>query len=125
MAMQQCVHFLGIPEGDLAIAQAVIYLSVAPKSDAGYRALGDVTREVQSGRAEPVPMQLRNAVTGSMKAGGYGAGYQHAHGFDEAMNQMECLPESLAGKRWYYPTERGVEKRIKERLEEIRTARGK
>jgi putative ATPase len=125
IAMQQCVHFLGIPEGDLAIAQAVIYLCVAPKSDAGYRALGDVTREVQSGRAEPVPMQLRNAVTGSMKSWGYGAGYQHAHEFDDAMNQMECLPESLAGKRWYYPTERGVEKRIKERLEEIRAARVK
>jgi putative ATPase len=125
MAMQQCVHFLGIPEGDLAIAQAVIYLAIAPKSDAGYKALGEVTREVQSGRAEPVPMQLRNAVTGSMKSWGYGAGYQHAHQFDEALNQMECLPESLAGKRWYYPTERGVEKRIKERLEEIRAARGK
>jgi putative ATPase len=125
MAMQQCVHFLGIPEGDLAIAQAVIYLSVAPKSDAGYRALGDVTREVQSGRAEPVPMQLRNASTGAMKSWGYGSGYQHAHQFDDAVNQMECLPESLAGKRWYQPTERGLEKRIRERLEEIRAARGK
>ena len=123
MAMQQCVHFLGIPEGDLAIAQAVIYLSVAPKSDAGYRALGDVTEEVRRGRAEPVPMQLRNASTRSMKEWGYGAGYQHAHGFDDAMNQMECLPESLAGRTWYHPADRGVEKRIKERLEEIRNLR--
>ena len=123
MAMQQCVHFLGIPEGDLAIAQAVIYLSVAPKSDAGYRALGEVTEEVRRGRAEPVPMQLRNAPTRSMKEWGYGAGYQHAHGFDDALNQMECLPESLAGRRWYHPTERGIEKRIKERLEEIRNLR--
>jgi putative ATPase len=125
MAMQQAVHFLGIPEGDLALAQAVIYLSVAPKSDASYRALGDVTGEVRSGRAEPVPMHLRNAPTGAMKAWGYGAGYQHAHDFDDAINEMECLPESLAGKRWYYPLDRGVEKRIKERLEEIRAARHK
>ena len=125
MAMQQCVHFLGIPEGDLAIAQAVIYLCVAPKSDASYKALGDVISEVRSGRAEPVPMQLRNAPTSAMKDWGYGAGYQHAHQFDEAINQMECLPESLKDKRWYLPTERGLEKRIKERLEEIRRAKGR
>ena len=125
MAMQQCVHFLGIPEGDLAIAQAVIYLSVAPKSDASYKAMGAVTREVQSGRAEPVPMHLRNASTKAMKSWGYGSGYQHAHEFDDAMNQMECLPESLAGNQWYHPTDRGVEKRIKERLEEIRASRKK
>jgi len=120
MAMQQCVHFLGMPEGDLAIAQAVIYLSVAQKSDAGYRALGDVMKDVREGRADPVPMHLRNAPTKAMKAWGYGSGYQHAHEFDEAISRMECLPESLAGKHWYVPTERGVEKRIKERLEEIR-----
>ena len=125
MAMQQCVHFLGMPEGDLAIAQAVIYLAVAPKSDASYRALGEVTREVQSGRAEPVPMHLRNAPTAAMKAWGYSTGYQHAHQFEGAVNQMECLPEPLAGKRWYYPTDRGVEKRIAERLEEIRALRKK
>jgi putative ATPase len=125
MAMQQCVHFLGMPEGDLAIAQAVIYLSIAPKSDASYRALGEVTQEVQGGRAEPVPMHLRNAPTKAMKAWGYGSGYQHAHKFDDAINRMECLPESLAGKRWYHPTDRGMEKRISERLEEIRNLRNK
>jgi len=125
VAMQQAVHFLGIPEGDLALAQAVIYLAVAPKSDAGYKALGGVVQEVRAGRAEPVPMHLRNAVTGAMKAWGYGAGYQHAHEFEDALNQMECLPESLAGRRWYFPSERGVEKRIKERLEEIRARREK
>jgi putative ATPase len=123
IAMQQAVHFLGIPEGDLALAQAVIYLSAAPKSDASYKALGTVMQEVRGGRAEPVPMHLRNAPTSAMKSWGYGAGYQHAHQFDDAVNEMECLPESLAGKRWYYPTERGVEKRIKERIEEIRTRR--
>ena len=125
IAMQQCVHFLGIPEGDLALAQAVIYLSVAPKSDASYRALGDVVEEIRSGRAEPVPMHLRNPTTKAMKSWGYGAGYQHAHEFEEAMTQMECLPESLAGKTWYHPTDRGVEKRIRERLEEIRNLRRK
>jgi putative ATPase len=123
IAMQQTVHFLGIPEGDLALAQAVIYLAVAPKSDAAYRALGDVMKEVRTGRAEPVPMQLRNAVTRPMKDWGYGEGYQHAHKFDDALNEMECLPESLAGKRWYYPTDRGVEKRIGDRIEEIRSRR--
>ena len=123
MAMQQCVHFLGMPEGDLAIAQAVIYLSVAQKSDASYRALGEVSKEVRTGRAEPVPMHLRNASTRAMKAWGYGAGYQHAHEFDEAINQMDCLPEALKGKAWYQPTERGLEKRIRERLAEIRSLR--
>jgi putative ATPase len=123
MAMQQCVHFLGIPEGDLALAQAVIYLSVAPKSDASYRALGDVTREVRDGVAEPVPMQLRNAPTKAMKSWGYGEGYQHAHKFEDAVNEMDCRPVSLKGKSWYHPTERGIEKRIKERLDELRARR--
>jgi putative ATPase len=124
IAMQQTVHFLGMPEGDLAIAQAVIYLAVAPKSDASYKALGDVVQEVRAGRAEPVPMHLRNAPTRAMKSWGYGAGYQHAHEFEDALNDMECLPESLAGRRWYFPSDRGVEKRIGERLEEIRARRG-
>ncbi len=123
IAMQQAVHFLGIPEGDLALAQAVIYLSVAPKSDASYKALGEVSREVREGRAEPVPFHLRNAPTRAMKSWGYGQGYQHAHAFEDAVNDMECLPESLAGRQWYFPTGRGVEKRIQERLEELRRAR--
>jgi putative ATPase len=125
IAMQRTVHFLGIPEGDLALAQAVIYLAVAPKSDASYKALGDVMQEVRAGRAEPVPMHLRNAPTKAMKDWGYGSGYQHAHEFDDALNHMDCLPESLAGRRWYYPIGRGVEKRIQERLDEIRARRGK
>jgi putative ATPase len=123
IAMQQAVHFLGMPEGDLALAQAVIYLAIAPKSDAAYKALGKVMEEVRTGRAEPVPMQLRNASTKAMKSWGYGAGYQHAHQFEDAVNEMECLPESLAGHRWYFPTERGIEKRIKERMDEIRNRR--
>ena len=125
IAAMQAVHFMGIPEGDLALAQAAIYLCAAPKSDASYRALGAVQEDVQQTIAEPVPMNLRNAVTRSMKEWGYGQGYQHAHQFDDAINDMECLPPSLAGRRYYFPTDRGVEKRIAERMEEIRRRRGK
>ncbi|HTX36354.1 MAG TPA: replication-associated recombination protein A [Bryobacteraceae bacterium] len=123
VAAMQAVHFLGIPEGDLALAQAAIYLSLAPKSDAAYRALGAVHEDVESTIAEPVPMNLRNAVTRSMKAWGYGEGYQHAHKFEDAITDMECLPPSLAGHRYYFPTDRGMEKRIGERLEELRRAK--
>jgi putative ATPase len=120
IAAQQAVHFLGIPEGDLALGQLAIYLALAPKSDASYRALGRVMETVESHRAEPVPFHLRNAVTGSMKQWGYGAGYQHAHKFEDALTDMECLPESLAGTVFYEPTDRGAEQRLKERLLEIR-----
>ena len=123
VAAMQAVHFLGIPEGDLALGQAAIYLSVAPKSDAAYRAMAAVREDVEKTIAEPVPMQLRNAPTRAMKEWGYSEGYQHAHQFEGAITDMECLPESLAGKQWYFPTERGVEKRIKERLEELRRLR--
>lgn len=125
VAAMQAVHFLGIPEGDLALAQAAIYLAVAPKSDAAYRALGAVHADVERTIAEPVPMNLRNAVTRDMKEWGYGEGYQHAHQFEDAMVDMECLPPSLAGRRYYLPSGRGLEKRIAERLEEIRQRRGK
>jgi putative ATPase len=123
MAAKEAVHFLGIPEGDLALAQVAIYLAIAPKSDASYRALGAVMEDVRNSVAEPVPMNLRNAVTRPMKAWGYGEGYQHAHQFEDAMVDMECLPPSLAGREWYHPTDRGVEKRIAERLAEIRKRR--
>jgi putative ATPase len=120
MAAMQAVHFLGIPEGDLALGQATIYLAVAPKSDASYQALNRVMETIESRPAEPVPFQLRNAPTGLMKKWGYGAGYQHAHKMDDALTDMECLPESLVGTRFYQPTRRGSEQRIAERLEEIR-----
>ena len=128
-AMEQCiaamqtVHFLGIPEGDLALAQAAIYLSVSPKSDASYKALSSVADDVAKTIADPVPMQLRNAPTRAMKEWGYGQGYQHAHLAEDAIAAMECLPESLRGRRYYHPTERGIEKRIGERMEEIRRLR--
>ncbi len=123
MAAMQAVHFLGIPEGDQALAQAAIYLAVAPKSDAAYRALNSALDTVRDTTAEPVPLHLRNPVTRAMKSWGYGSGYQHAHQFDDALTSMECLPPSLAGTRFYHPTNRGVEQRISERLEEIRRKR--
>jgi putative ATPase len=125
VAAMQAVHFLGIPEGDQALAQAAIYLSVAPKSDAAYQALNRVLEDVRETIAEPVPLHLRNAATRSMKEWGYGEGYQHAHQFEEALPDMECLPPSLEGHRYYQPTARGIEKRIAERLEEIRKAKQK
>jgi putative ATPase len=123
MAAQQCVHFLGIPEGDLALAQLAIYLAIAPKSDAAYRALGAAVADVQGTATEPVPMQLRNAPTRAMKEWGYGAGYQHAHLEEDALTDMECLPPALGGKRYYEPTLRGMEQKIHERLEQIRQKR--
>jgi putative ATPase len=125
VAAKECVHFLGIPEGDQALAQLTIYLTVAPKSDAAYRALNEVTADLRSGHAYPVPMNLRNAPTRAMKQWGYGAGYQHAHQFQDAIPDMDCLPEELRGREYYYPTERGVEKRIKERLSEILEVRAR
>ncbi|MGA2329565.1 MAG: replication-associated recombination protein A [Bryobacteraceae bacterium] len=123
VAAMQAVHFLGIPEGDQALAQAAIYLSIAPKSDAAYQALNRVKEAVEETVAEPVPLHLRNPVTSSMREWGYGEGYQHAHNFQDALPDMPCLPPSLAGRRFYFPSDRGVEKRIGERLEEIRKAR--
>ena len=125
VAAMQAVHFLGIPEGDQALAQAAIYLSVAPKSDAAYQALNQALADVRDRVAEPVPVHLRNPVTRHMKEWGYGAGYQHAHQFEDAMTDMQCLPPSLAGRRYYEPTQRGIEQRITERLAEIRKRREK
>ena len=124
VAVQQAVHFLGVPEGDQALAQLTIYLAIAPKSDSAYRALNSARETIQKTTAEPVPMQLRNAPTKSMKEWGYGEGYQHAHLEENAMNTMECLPDALRGSQFYHPTERGLEQRITQRLKEIRTLRG-
>jgi putative ATPase len=123
IAAMQAVHFLGIPEGDLALGQAAIYLAVAPKSDAAYRAMAALREDVQNSMAEPVPLHLRNAPTAAMKQWGYSAGYQHAHKFEDAITGMECLPPSLIGKQYYTPSNRGLEKRIAERMEEIRKAK--
>jgi putative ATPase len=125
VAAMQCVHFLGIPEGDQALAQVAIYLAVTPKSDAAYKALNEVRAEIQSGIAEPVPLHLRNAPTRPMKEWGYGKGYRHAHQFQDAVTDMECLPPSLKGREFYHPTQRGTESRFAERLAELKILREK
>jgi putative ATPase len=125
VAVMQCVHFLGIPEGDQALAQLAIYLAVTPKSDAAYKALNEVLAEIQSGVAEAVPMHLRNAPTRSMKEWGYGKGYQHAHQYEDAVTNMECLPPSLRSREFYKPTQRGTETRFAERLAELKILRKK
>jgi putative ATPase len=120
MAARDAVDFIGMPEGNLALAQAVVYLSVAPKSNALYTAYGDVLDDVERTAAQPVPLHLRNAPTPLMKGMGYGAGYQYAHDLEGKVADMQCLPENLRGRQYYVPTGEGVEKRIRERLEEIR-----
>lgn len=115
IACMQTVHFLGIPEGDQALAQLTIYLALAPKSDAAYQALNRVNATIENTVAEPVPLHLRNAPTRLMKELGYAKGYQHAHKQADAVTAMECLPRSLAQARFYEPTDRGFEQRLKER----------
>jgi putative ATPase len=120
IAAMQAFELLGPPEGHLALAQAAVYLSLAPKSNAVYTAYGAVRTDLQSTMAEPVPLHIRNALTGLMKNIGYGKGYQYAHDADEKVTDMTCLPESLAGRLYYNPTDQGFEARIRQRLEEIR-----
>ncbi len=123
MAARDAVDFVGMPEGNLALAQAVVYLALAPKSNALYTAYGEVQSDVERTAAEPVPLHLRNAPTGLMKHLGYGKGYQYAHELDHKVADMQCLPDNLKDRRYYQPTNQGVEKRIGERLEEIRKNR--
>ena len=123
MAARDAVDFIGMPEGNLALAQAVVYLALAPKSNALYAAYGEVQQDVERTAAEPVPLHLRNAPTGLMKNLGYGQGYQYAHDLENKVADMQCLPDNLKDRRYYQPTGEGVEKRIRERLEEIRRKR--
>jgi putative ATPase len=120
LAAKDAFDFLGPPEGNLALAQAAVYLSLAPKSNAVYKAYGEVRQDLKNTIAEPVPLHLRNAVTGLMRNVGYGKGYQYAHDNEEKLTDMTCLPESLIGRTYYTPTEQGFEARIRQRLEEIR-----
>ena len=124
MAARDAVDFIGMPEGNLALAQAVVYLSLAPKSNALYTAYGAVQADVERTAAEPVPLHLRNAPTGMMKNLGYGKGYQYAHDLDSKVAEMQCLPDNLKDRTYYHPTNEGVEKRIRERIGEIRKKRG-
>jgi putative ATPase len=123
MAAQQAVHFLGMPEGALALAELVVYLAAAPKSNAVYRAYDAAARDALSTRAEPVPLWIRNAPTGLMKGLGYGQGYRYAHDEAEGVSEMECLPDSLAGRRYYAATARGAEADLSARLEAARRIR--
>jgi putative ATPase len=123
MAARDAVAFLGMPEGNLALAQAVVYLSAAPKSNALYTAYSEVQGDVERTAADVVPLHLRNAPTGLMKGLGYGQGYQYAHDLEEKVADMQCLPDNLSGRVYYQPTGEGVEKRIRERLDEIKRRR--
>jgi putative ATPase len=120
IAAKEAFDFMGPPEGHLALAQAVVYLSLAPKSNAVYAAYGSVQEDLQKTIAEPVPLHLRNPVTGLMSNLGYGKEYQYAHHTDEKVTDMTCLPESLLGRVYYRPTDQGFEARIRQRLQEIR-----
>lgn len=118
IACMQTVHFLGIPEGDQALAQLTLYLALAPKSDAAYQALNEANAIIDSTVAEPVPLQLRNAPTRLMKDMGYGKGYQNAHKISSSFTDMECMPPTLSNKVFYRPTEHGFEQRLRDRLRE-------
>lgn len=119
VASYQACHFLGMPECDVHLAHAVIYLSMAPKSNALYMACEACKADIKELPAEPVPLQICNAPTSLMKEMNYGKGYIYAHDTSERLTRMQCLPDALADRRYYQPTEEGMEKQVKERLEEI------
>ena len=118
-AFQAC-HLIGMPECSVHLTQAVVYLSLAPKSNALYTAYESAKREALTTLAEPVPLVIRNAPTRLMKELDYGKGYRYAHDFEDKLTDMDCLPESMAGKTFYHPTEEGTEARFKARLEDIK-----
>jgi len=120
MAARDAVDFIGMPEGNLALAQAVVYLSVAPKSNALYTAYTDVQIDVERTAAEPVPLHLRNAPTRLMQNIGYGQGYKYAHEVENKVADMQCLPDNSRARQYYFPTNEGIERRIRQRLEEIK-----
>ncbi|WP_353062804.1 replication-associated recombination protein A [Tunturibacter psychrotolerans] len=119
LSARDAMHFLGHPEGELALAQAVVYLALAPKSNAVYTAYGAVKADIEATAAEPVPLHLRNAPTKLMKSLDYGKDYQYAHDVEGRVADMECLPVGLAGRRYYHPTNEGREKLLAQRMEEI------
>ena len=123
LSAKQAMEFLGSPEGDLALAEAVVYLSLAPKSNSVYTAYGAVQQEIEHTRQEPVPLHLRNAPTRLMKELDYGKGYLYAHDVEGRVADMDCLPDSLRGHSYYQPTREGREKLLAQRMEEIRRIR--
>ena len=123
LSAKQAMEFLGSPEGDLALAEAVVYLCLAPKSNSVYTAYGAVQQEIEHTRQEPVPLHLRNAPTKLMKELDYGKGYLYAHDEEGRVADMDCLPDSLKGRTYYHPTQEGREKLLSQRMEEIRKIR--
>jgi putative ATPase len=123
VSAKDAVHFIGMPEGNTALAQAAIYLAMAPKSNAVYRAYSVAAEAAAKEVAEPVPLHLRNAPTRLMKQLDYGKGYRYAHDEPDAVSDMECLPPAHAGRHFYEPTESGREAEIKKRLEALRKRR--
>jgi len=123
LSAKQAMEFLGSPEGDLALAEAVVYLALAPKSNSVYTAYGAVQAEIEHTRQEPVPLHLRNAPTRLMKELDYGKGYLYAHDEEGKVANMDCLPDSLKGRSYYQPTQEGREKLLAQRMEEIRRIR--
>ncbi len=123
LSAKQAMEFLGSPEGDLALAEAVVYLALAPKSNAVYTAYGAALEDVEHTRQQPVPLHLRNAPTRLMKELGYSAGYKYAHDEESKVADMDCLPEPLQGRSYYQPTQEGREKQLAQRMEEIRRIR--
>jgi len=123
LSARQTMEFLGSPEGDLALAEAVVYLCLAPKSNAVYTAYAAAQQDIESTRQEPVPLHLRNAPTKLMKDLDYGKDYRYAHDEEGKVADMDCLPPSLLGRRYYAPTQEGREKQLAQRLEEIRRIR--
>jgi len=116
VAAQQAVHFVGLPEGNLALAEAVVYLATAPKSNSLYQAYSRVQKDIQQGRNEPVPLHLRNPVTDLMRRMGHGQGYKYAHDYPDHFVKQQNLPPSFQGKRYYVPGDQGYEKEIADRL---------
>jgi putative ATPase len=117
IAVKEAAHFLGMPEANTALAQAVTYLATAPKSNAVYVAYDRAASDAHERPAEPVPLHLRNAPTRLMKELDYGRHYRYAHDEPDAVADLDCLPPSLEGRRYYEPSDRGFEKELKRRLD--------
>jgi putative ATPase len=124
IAAKEAYHFLGTPEGELALAQAAVFLATAPKSNAVYKAFNLVQQDIQKTQALPVPLHIRNAPTQLMKGLGYGKGYQYPHDFPDSFVDETYLPENLKNRKYYYPTDFGFEKEIRKRLEWWRRKKG-
>ena len=123
LSARDAMHFLGHPEGDLALAQAAVYLALAPKSNAVYTAYGAIQQDIHATIAEPVPLHLRNAPTRLMNSLDYGKGYQYAHDLESKVAAMQCLPDNLKDRRYYHPTNEGRERQLAQRLEELNRLR--